>query len=121
LFNRMNRKLKQVAVRASRASKSLFEGSSSSNSRREAMLRCVHIELKDRLIAFQRSDDEEEEERGDEEGCGEEERPNEEDENEDAVEVERVMRQTWRSHMVAPPIAPAHEEDRVLIKPLGDR
>jgi hypothetical protein len=79
----MNRKLKQVAVRASRASKSLFEGSSSSNSRREAMLRCVHIELKDRLIAFQRSDDEEEEERG------EEERPNEEDENEDAVEVER--------------------------------
>jgi hypothetical protein len=111
----MNRKLKQVAVRASRASKSLFEGSSSSNSRREAMLRCVHIELKDRLIAFQRSDDEEEEERG------EEERPNEEDENEDAVEVERVMRQTWRSHMVAPPIAPAHEEDRVLIKPLGDR
>jgi hypothetical protein len=39
LFNRMNRKLKQVSVRASRASKSLFQGSSSSSSSREAMLR----------------------------------------------------------------------------------
>jgi hypothetical protein len=37
----MNRKLKQVAVRASRASKSLFQGSSSSTSRLEAMLRCA--------------------------------------------------------------------------------
>jgi hypothetical protein len=32
-----------------------------------------------------------------------------------------VMRQTQRSHVVAPPIAPAREEDRVMIKPLGDR
>jgi hypothetical protein len=35
--------------------------------------------------------------------------------------VECVMRQTQRSHMVAPPIAPTWEEDRVLIKPLGDK
>jgi hypothetical protein len=32
-----------------------------------------------------------------------------------------VMTQTQRSHMVASPIAPAREENRVLIKPLGDR
>jgi hypothetical protein len=31
------------------------------------------------------------------------------------------MRQTQRSHMVAPPIAPAREEDRVLISPLDDK
>jgi hypothetical protein len=47
LFNRMNHKLKQVEVRASRVSKSLFQGSSSSNSRREAMLRCAHADEED--------------------------------------------------------------------------
>jgi hypothetical protein len=56
----MNHKLKQAAARASRASKSLFQGSSSSSNRREAMLRCVHMKLGDRPIAFQRSNDEEE-------------------------------------------------------------
>jgi hypothetical protein len=86
----MNRKLKQVTARASRASKSLFLGSSSSSSRREAMLRCA---------------------RGEEEQRGEE---------EDA-ELECALRQTWRSHVVSPPIAPEREEDRVLIRPLGDR
>jgi hypothetical protein len=97
------------------------------------MLRCVHPELGDRPIVFQRSDDEEEEQRGEEERHGEEaenvgegsneeedESEEEEDESEEA-EVERVTRQTWRSHMIAPPIVPAREEDRVLIKPLDDR
>jgi hypothetical protein len=54
----MNRKLKQVTVRESRASKLLSQGSSSSSSRQEAMLRCVHGE---------------EEQRGEEEQGGEEE------------------------------------------------
>jgi hypothetical protein len=85
----MNRKLKQVTARASRASKSLFLGSSSSSSRREAMLRCAR---------------------------GEEEHGEEED-----AELECALRQTWRSHVVSPPIAPEREEDRVLIRPLGDR
>jgi hypothetical protein len=86
----------------------------------------------DRAITFQRSDDEEEEQHGEEERRGEEvenvgEGPNkEEDEGEEEVEseeaeVERVMRQTRRSHVVAPPIALAREEDRVLLKPLDDR
>jgi hypothetical protein len=81
----------------------------------------VHPEHRDHPIAFQRSNDEEEE------WCGEEaenvgEGPNEEeDESEEEAKVERVMRQTRRSHVVAPHIAPAPEEDRVLIKPLGDK
>jgi hypothetical protein len=54
----MNRKLKQVTARESRASKLLSQGSSSSSSRQEAMLRCVHGE---------------EEQRGEEEQGGEEE------------------------------------------------
>jgi hypothetical protein len=37
----MNHKLKQVAARASRASKSLFQWSSFNSSRQEAMLRCA--------------------------------------------------------------------------------
>jgi hypothetical protein len=41
--------------------------------------------------------------------------------NEEEAELERVPRQTQRSHVVAPPIEPAREEDRVLIRPLGDR
>jgi hypothetical protein len=75
----MNHKLKQVVARASRASKSLFKGSSSS-SRREAVLRYVHA-------------DEEEEQRVEEEEqqCVEE------------AMLERVPRQTQRSHVVTPP------------------
>jgi hypothetical protein len=42
-----------------------------------------------------------------------------EQEGEEA-ELERVPRQTQRSHVVAPPIVPAREEDRVLIRPLRD-
>jgi hypothetical protein len=68
----MNRKLKQVAMRVRRASKSLFHGSSSSSNRREAMLRCVHLKVRDCPIAFQRSNDEEEEHRCEEEQRGEE-------------------------------------------------
>jgi archaellum component FlaD/FlaE len=90
------------------------------------MLRCVILELRGRPIAFQRSDDEEEEngeeERRVEEETNVEEGPNEEkDEGEEEAEVERVMRQTQRSHMAAPPIAPVWKDDRVLIKPLGDK
>jgi hypothetical protein len=66
------------------------------------MLRCVHSE---------------EEERGEEEQRGEKEQHGEEEED----ELERVPRQTRRSHVVAPPIVPAWEGDRVLIKPLGDK
>jgi hypothetical protein len=43
-----------------------------------------------------------------------------EEEGEEA-ELERVPRLTRRSHVIAPPIAPAREEDRVLIRPLNDR
>jgi hypothetical protein len=105
----MNRKLKQVAVSTSRASKSLFQESSSGSSRREAMLRCVCGEEEQR--------GEEEEQRGKEEQGGEEERCGEEEE----VELEHLSRQTRMSHVVAPPIAPAREEYRVLIMLLGDR
>jgi hypothetical protein len=123
----MNRKLKQVVARASRANKSLFQGSSSSSSRREAMLRCAHGEEGRRSITFQRSDDEEEEQGAEEEQGGEEEWRGEEAENvgegpnEEEAELERVPRQTRRIHMVVPPIAPAQEDDRVLIRPLGDQ
>jgi hypothetical protein len=121
----MNHKLKQVVVRASRASKLLFQESSSSNNRRDALLRCVHPELDDHAITFQRFDDEEEEQRGEEERHGEEvknvgEGLNEEEvesEEEAEVEVEHVTGQTQRSHMVTPPIEPAREEDMVLLKP----
>jgi hypothetical protein len=94
----MNRKLKQVAARVTRASKSLFQGSSSSSSRREAMLRCAHGEK-------------EKQQHGEEE---------EEEEEEEEDELERLPR-ARRSHMVAPPIVPAREEDRVLIMSVGDR
>jgi hypothetical protein len=91
------------------------------------MLRCVRGEEEQRPIAFQRSGDEEEEHRGEEEWRGEEaenvgEGPNEEeDEGEEEAELECVPRQTQRSHVVAPPIAPTQEVDRVLIRPLSDR
>jgi hypothetical protein len=85
------------------------------------MLRCVHPELRDLDIAFQRSDDEEEAENVREVPNEEEDEGEEEVESEKEVEVERVMRQTRRSHVVAPPIAPAREENRVLLRPLGDR
>jgi hypothetical protein len=52
--------LKRVTVTVSRASKSLFQGTSSSSSRRDAMLRCARGEEQRHPIAFQRSDDEEE-------------------------------------------------------------
>jgi hypothetical protein len=45
----------------------------------------------------------------------------EQDESEEEAEVEPMTRQTWRSHVVALLIAPAREEDRVLIKPQGER
>jgi hypothetical protein len=92
---------------------------------REAMLRCACDEEEECSIAFQRSDNGEEEERGEEEQHGEEaenvgEGPNDDDESEEA-ELECVPRQTRRSHVVAPPIVPAREEDRVFIRPLDDR
>jgi hypothetical protein len=60
--------------------------------------------------------DEEEEQRIEEERVEEE----EEDRVEEAA-LERVPRQTRRSHVVAPPPAPTWEEDRVLIRPVGDQ
>jgi hypothetical protein len=95
------------------------------------MLRCVILELRGRPIAFQRSDDEEEEHGEEErrveeetnvgEGPNEEKDEGEEDEGEEEAKVERVMRQTRRSHMATPSIAPVWKDDRVLIKPLGDK
>jgi hypothetical protein len=80
------------------------------------MLRCACGEEGRRSIAFQRSDDEEEEEGGEE---AENVREGANDEEE--AELERVPRQTRRSRVVAPPIAPAREEDRILTRPLGDQ
>jgi hypothetical protein len=78
------------------------------------MLMCVGDE-EQHSIAFQRFDDEEEEWRREEvENVGEEEKGEE-------AEFERVPRQTRRRHVVAAPIASAREEDRVLIRPPGDR
>jgi hypothetical protein len=65
------------------------------------MLRCV------------RTDEDEAEQRiEEEEQCGEE---------EEEAELEHVSRQTRRSHVVAPPPVPAREDDRVLIRPVGDQ
>jgi hypothetical protein len=95
--------------RASRVGKSLFQGSSSSSNRREVMLRCARDE-EQCSIAFERFDDEERERCGEDvENVGEE------------AELEHVLRQTRRSHVVAPPIASTREEDTVRIRPLGDR
>jgi hypothetical protein len=59
------------------------------------MLRCARGKKQQHSIAFQRSDDEEEEEhRGEEENVGDV--PNEEEEE---AELERVPRQTQRSHV----------------------
>jgi hypothetical protein len=46
----MNRKLKQVAARASRAGKSLSQGCSSSSSRGETMLRCARAEEEEQCV-----------------------------------------------------------------------
>jgi hypothetical protein len=80
----MNRKLKQVTARESRASKLLSQGSSSSSSRQEAMLRCVHGEEEQRGEEEQGG---EEEWRGEEQG-GEEEQHGEEEE----AELEHLLR-----------------------------
>jgi hypothetical protein len=69
------------------------------------MLRCAHDE------------EEEEQQRCEEEWRGEEEQGGEEEE----VELEHLVRQTQSIHKVALPIAPTLEEDRVLIRQLGDR
>jgi hypothetical protein len=91
------------------------------------MLRCACGEEEECLIAFQRSDDEEEHQRGEEEERGEkvenvgEGSNEEEEEGKEEAELECVLRQTQRSHVVAHPIVPAWEEDRVLIRPLNNR
>jgi hypothetical protein len=102
----MNHKLKYVATRVSRASKSFFQRSSSSSIRREAMLR------------YARAHEEEEQQQ-----CVEEEEQHcvEEEERIEEAALERVPRQTQRSHVVAPPPAPTWEEDRVLIRPVDDQ
>ena len=147
-LNRMNRRIKEVANRvvtkASKASKSLFQGSSSSSTRREALMRCLHPELQDTPIALQRSDDEDEEYEGgeggqedeggqDDEG-GEEEESGQEKEDEggeeeddedslggDSTRSSEFMRLRLRkSHVVCPPSIPTRPDDRVPIIPTGD-
>jgi len=133
----MNRRIKEVANRvvtkASKASKSLFQGSSSSSTRREALMRCLHPELQDTPIALQRSDDEDEEyeggEGGEEEEGGQEDEGGEEEEEEDdedslggdsARSSEFMRLRLRKSHVVCPPSIPTRPDDRVLIIPTGD-
>jgi hypothetical protein len=44
----------------------------------------------------------------------------EEEEHVEEATLERVLRQTRRSHVVSPLLVPTREEDRVLIRPVGD-
>lgn len=120
----MNRKVvKKVAERAGKATKSLFRGSSSSGSRREALLRCLEDERGEE--ENENNGGREEEENDNNDGRGEEENENNEDddsgEDEDDNEVDVVRRQIRKSHVVAPPSVPVREDDKVLIKPFGDR
>jgi hypothetical protein len=71
----------------------------------------------------QGGEEEEEQQHGEEEQGGEEEWHGEEDwcGEEEEAELECLPRQIWRSYVVAPHIAPSREEDRVLIRRLGDR
>ncbi|KAG2543386.1 hypothetical protein PVAP13_9NG742977 [Panicum virgatum] len=128
----MNRRIKEVANRvvtkASKASKSLFQGSSSSSTRREALMRCLHPELQDTPIedeGGQEDEGGEEEESGqEEEDEGGEEEEEEDDEDSlggDSARSSEFMRLRLRkSHVVCPPSIPTRPDDRVLIIPTGD-
>jgi hypothetical protein len=61
------------------------------------------------MLNYARADEEEEEQL----------RVEEEEHIEEAT-LERVLRQTRRSHVVSPLPVPTREEDRVLIRPVGD-
>jgi hypothetical protein len=74
------------------------------------MLRCAHADEEEE----QQHVEKEQHQRGEEEG--EQQRGEEEE-----AELERVPRQTQRRHVVAPPVAPAQEEDRVLIRLVGGK
>ncbi|WVZ64263.1 hypothetical protein U9M48_013813 [Paspalum notatum var. saurae] len=140
---RMSRRFKQVAkgfVEKMIPSKErLFQGSMSTGSRREALLRCVDPNLQGVSIALQRNEGEEDEEaEGEDAGDrqeGEEAGDRQEDEEagdgqEDAQPDEELMggdgseevvqrRGTRRIHYVNPPPIPA-ASDKKLMKPNGD-
>jgi hypothetical protein len=129
----MNRRIKEaakgVALRASKAGKSLFQGSSSSSSRREALLRCVDPDLSGAPIALQRDDHEDEDVDSEEGGMegGEEHHEEDDESDEDTTDGDSAdgsgvtQKQTRKSHVVAPPSVPTRAEARVLIRPVGDR
>ncbi|WVZ97071.1 hypothetical protein U9M48_042633 [Paspalum notatum var. saurae] len=140
---RMSRRFKQVAkgfVEKMIPSKErLFQGSTSTGSRREALLRCVDPNLQGVPIALQRNECEEDEEAGgedagdrqeDEEAGDRQEDEEAGDGQEDAQADEELMggdgseevvqrRGTRRSHYVNPPPIPA-AADKKLIEPIGD-
>ncbi|WVZ50860.1 hypothetical protein U9M48_002071 [Paspalum notatum var. saurae] len=119
----------------------LFQGSTSTGSRREALLRCVDPNLQGIPIALQRNEGEEDEEV--EEAEAEDAEDRQEDENagdghENAQADEDLMggdedlmggdgseevvvqtRGTRKSHYVHPPPIPA-AADKILIRPIGD-
>ncbi|WVZ77611.1 hypothetical protein U9M48_025460 [Paspalum notatum var. saurae] len=102
---RMNRRIKQAAKGLR-----LFQGTSSSGSRREALLRCVDPNLQGVPIALQRTEDEEDE--GEEAGVVQQ--------DVEAGEVVVQRREIKKSHYVNPPPVPATADKR-LIKPIGNR
>jgi hypothetical protein len=73
------------------------------------------------MLRYVRADEEEEEEQQQRIEEEEQQRVGEEEEQHvEEVTLERVPRQTRRSHVVAPP-ARTREADRVLIRPVGDQ
>ncbi|WVZ83462.1 hypothetical protein U9M48_030607 [Paspalum notatum var. saurae] len=141
----MSHRLKQVAKgfveKIIPSKERLFQGTSTSSSRREALLRCADPNLQGVPIALQRTEGEEDEEEAgggqqDEEAGGEEAGGGQEDEEaggdlqEDAGADADLMggdgseevvqrRGTRKSHYINPPPVPA-PADRRLIRPIGD-
>ncbi|WVZ52768.1 hypothetical protein U9M48_003793 [Paspalum notatum var. saurae] len=142
---RMSRKLKQIAKgfagKMIPSKERLFQGSTSTGSRREALLRCMDPNLQGVPIALQRNEGEEDEEV--EEAEAEDAGDRQEDENagdghegaqadadlmggdEDLMggdgseEVVVQTRGTRKSHYVHPPPIPA-TADKILIRPISD-
>jgi hypothetical protein len=73
------------------------------------MLRCAHADEEEE----QQHVEKEQHQRAEEEG--------EQQRGEEEAALERVPRQTQRRHVVAPPVAPAQEEDGVLIRLVGGK
>ncbi|WVZ88897.1 hypothetical protein U9M48_035364 [Paspalum notatum var. saurae] len=135
---RMNHRIKQVAKgfagRIIPSKEMLFQGTSTSGFRREALLRCVDPNLQRVPIALQRTEEHEDEEAGfvqqdkeagggqedEEEGAGQEDAGADEDlMGGDGSEEVVQRRRTRKSHYINPPPVPA-PADRRLIRPIGN-